>query len=702
MAFNKEKVMEGARKFVEKGQVDKAIKEYLRVVREDPQDVRVWLKVGDLYARKGQKQEATDTYLKVARFYQDQGFFTKAVAVYKQILKLDTRLVEVHLKLAELYRQLGLMSDAMQHFEQVAAHFHREGKTKEALATVRQLVDLDPGNVATRIKLAELYSKEGMTEEAVAEFTAICEQLRRQNRLDDFIKVAERLLWHRPEQRDLNRELAGLYLRKNDPRRALQKLQLCFKADPRDVETLALLAQAFQALDQRAKTVSVLKELARVFDEGKERGKAEEVYRKILQFAPGDPDAMAFLGGQAAPPPTVAAPAAPAPAPAPASATPAALLAARGKLNLTGDVPALRAPNDPRMTGAMPLIDERALAAEFELPEEDDGSAYAADEVADDDLVEVDDGVGLGRAGRAAADFAADFAMDDRSARAGSAAGEEHADEIAKILTETDVYVKYGLHQKAVDHLRKVFAIDPENVEARERLKDVLLAQGREREAIVELLRLAEVTAAFDSERAEGYLREVLGLDGSNRAALELIDRFGFDLEVGAAPARAGSDFSLDPRELGGGGVAPVDDDFALEHVDYGPTTPRADAGRFVRRHRSGAVRSRALGPADRPRRLAARPAAARSTASRRPPVTAPARSRPPRWRRWSRAAAATSAATSRWARRRRSARRRCPTPGRAIAPRRARCATRSTPSCPTISPTTSTSRWRPSCRAAR
>ena len=129
MAFNKEKVMDAARKFVDKGQLDKAIKEYLRVVKEDPADVRVWLKIGDLHARKGQKQEATETYLKVARYYQDQGFFTKAVAVYKQILKLDARLVEVHLKLAELYRQLGLMSDAMQHFESVAAHFHREGKT---------------------------------------------------------------------------------------------------------------------------------------------------------------------------------------------------------------------------------------------------------------------------------------------------------------------------------------------------------------------------------------------------------------------------------------------------------------------------------------------------------------------------------------------------------------------------------------------
>src|SRR3569623_1540247 len=255
--------MDAARKFVDKGQIDKAVKEYLRIVSEDPKDVRVWLKIGDLYAKKGAKQEATDTYLKVARFYDEQGFFLKAVAVYKQILKLDPRLVDVILKLAELYRRLGLMSDAMQHYESVAAHFHREGNTKDALDTVKKLVDLDPENIATRIKLAELYSKENLLEEAATQFTHACEQLRRQGRQDDFVKVAERLLWHKPDNHARNRELAGLYLRRNDPRRALQKLQACFKADPRDVETLGLLAIAFSALDQKSKPVSVLKELAR-------------------------------------------------------------------------------------------------------------------------------------------------------------------------------------------------------------------------------------------------------------------------------------------------------------------------------------------------------------------------------------------------------------------------------------------------------
>src|SRR5437868_3304003 len=200
------------------------------------------------------------------------------------------------------------MSDAMQHSESVAAHSHREGNTKESLATVKKLVDLDPENIATRIKLAELYSKEGLVDDAGQEFSVACEQLRRQGRQDDFVKVAERLLWHKPDNHALNRELAGLYLRRNDPRRALQKLQACFKSDPRDIETLGLLAQAFQALDQKAKTVSVLKELARIHVENKARDTASEVYRKILEIVPNDQDALQHLGGASVP---AAAPSAP-------------------------------------------------------------------------------------------------------------------------------------------------------------------------------------------------------------------------------------------------------------------------------------------------------------------------------------------------------------------------------------------------------
>jgi pilus assembly protein FimV len=549
VAFNKEKVMDAARKFVDKGQIDKAVKEYLRIVQEDPKDVRVWLKIGDLYAKKGAKQDATETYLKVARFYHEQGFFLKAVAVYKQILKLDPRLVDVILKLAELYRQLGLMSDAMQHYESVAAHFHREGNTKEALDTVKKLVDLDPENIATRIKLAELYSKEGLVEEAVLQFSMACEQLRRQGRQDDFIKVAERLLWHKPDNHALNRELAGLYLRRNDPRRALQKLQQCFKADPRDAETLGLLALAFQALDQKAKTVSVLKELARIHVENKHRDKATDVFRKILEIVPNDPDALQFLGPQAAPPPTHHTPTPPptppqrnTPPPPPlrtGTPLPAAVRQATNaaKFNITTDLPALDIPAPgSRMTGAMPLVDEQSLSGvDFALPEYDD------------------------------ADFSADMEPPPDPRRT-SAAGERHAEEISKILAETDVYVKYGLHQKAVDHLRRVFTLDGDNVEAHERLKDIFISQGREQEAEVELLKLAELIAPSDPDRAEAYLHELLAMNGTHTGAFELARRF--QLRVARMSSVSAE------VEYSGGGVAEVDGE--LDDLELSAAPPSA------------------------------------------------------------------------------------------------------------------------------
>lgn len=500
MAINRNKVLDAGRKAYEKGQYDKAIKEYLKVVKEDPKDVRVWLKIGDIYAKKDAKGEATDTYMKVAKFYSDQGFYLKAVAVYKQILKVDPRLVEVNLKLAELYRQLGLLSDAMQHFEMVAAFFHREGKTREALATLRQLVDLDPENVATRIKLAELYSKEQMTKEAIGEFATTCDYLRRNGRQDDFIKVAERLLFHDQENIALCEELATLYLQRNDPRRALAKLQICFKANQGDPNVLALLAQAFQRLDQKGKTVSVLKELARVHAEAGKRKEAEGVHEKILEYVPNDPDSLKFLGRAGKP----------------------SQLADSVEFDASPATPEPVAPQNRfagnkmgRTTGSMPLVQEASESGSF-------GASAVPDQRAKED------------------DFVAELELDERSgydqAEVSGVESQESADEIVKILTETDVYVKYGLNQKAIDHLRRVFELDERNIEARERLQDILIKEGREAEGIRELQILAEHTVGPNPQQALGYLRQILALDGGNAIAHEFAERHRLDVGTGTAP----------------------------------------------------------------------------------------------------------------------------------------------------------------------
>jgi len=111
----------------------------------------------------------------------------------------------------------------------------------------------------------------------------------------------------------------------------------------------------------------------------------------------------------------------------------------------------------------------------------------------------------------------------------------------------------------------------------------VLLSQGREDEAIAELLRMAESMASIDADRAESYVREVLAIDGANPGALELTRRYGLDIsmspELEVIDGGSG-DLIIDPEELAAGGVAPVEEDIDFDDIDFGePSHPRMGLG---------------------------------------------------------------------------------------------------------------------------
>ncbi|TMA45866.1 MAG: tetratricopeptide repeat protein, partial [Deltaproteobacteria bacterium] len=238
--MDKNKVIESAAKLIAKGAFDKAVKEYQRVLEIDPDDVRVLQKLAELYQKMNRKAEAADCFEKVARTYSQQGFYLKAVALYKQVLKVIER-VEVNIRLAELYQQLGLVGDATKEWQAVAAHHEKSGDTKASLDTLKKLVDLDPDNVAARIRLGEQYARQDDLIEAVAELRRAAQYLQRNGRHDDYLRVAERISHLDQNDVGLAKELAEQYLSRGDSKRALAKLHICFKANPRELSTLQML-----------------------------------------------------------------------------------------------------------------------------------------------------------------------------------------------------------------------------------------------------------------------------------------------------------------------------------------------------------------------------------------------------------------------------------------------------------------------------
>ncbi|HNU67628.1 MAG TPA: tetratricopeptide repeat protein, partial [Myxococcota bacterium] len=293
---NRAKVITAAHKHLAKGNLRKAVKEYEKLLKEDPADIRTKLKVADLLFRLGEKERAVRTFEDVAKFYSEQGFLLKAVAVYKQVQKMKPDDIGIHLALAELYRQIGLAGDAITQYRQAIALQKKAGLSSQRLETARKMVELDQDNARLRISLAEELSAEGMVDESVAEFRSAYRILREADLIDEAVLVAERLLYHQPDDWEVSQFLARHFIERRDGLKALSRLQVCFKVKPEDPEVLELLAQVFEFLGQPHKAATVLKSLGRIYEKTNLKNERDTTYQNILRLVPGDKKAAVVLG----------------------------------------------------------------------------------------------------------------------------------------------------------------------------------------------------------------------------------------------------------------------------------------------------------------------------------------------------------------------------------------------------------------------
>lgn len=106
---------------------------------------------------------------------------------------------------------------------------------------------------------------------------------------------------------------------------------------------------------------------------------------------------------------------------------------------------------------------------------------------------------------------------------------ENQETEIRRLLSETDVFVKYGLFDKAIEHLQQVFDYAPGHLEGREKLKDLYIQMGETERAIPELIYLADVYAEPDPERSVYYLQHILQIAPDYPAATERLRALGVE-----------------------------------------------------------------------------------------------------------------------------------------------------------------------------
>jgi tetratricopeptide (TPR) repeat protein len=508
----KDKHLAAAQKYLERGSFEKALAEFQNAVKDDPKDTRTWLRMAEIYVRLGHNDKATEVYQKTVDLYVEQGFFQRAVAVYKNIIKLSPDFVDARIKLAEVFRQLGLLSDAVQQLEQAATLYQKSNRQAEALSAYKQIIDLNPEQPNPRIRYAELACQAGAIKEAVAEFAEAARLVKAQGRTEEFIRVAERLLHYEPDNHDMAMDVAAKYLEHNNARAALSRLKSVFEAKQRDPAVLDLLARTFEQLGQPHKTLPVLKELARVYAEGGRISERNQAAQRALSMDPNDAEMQELLGR---PHSSV-------------SRTPQAPTTSR--LTAPSPMPSLT----PLPTTGLTGLNRRPVAITFSE-------------------MEVPQALRNKYVSLPAEPMAA--SMSERiNIASGMVEKSDDDAEVKRILAEADVFVKYGLVDRAADHLRRVFDRVPTHQGAHERLAAVLVQLGRNAEAAAEYEVLAQQFTASKPAAAAGYARKALELNPTARRALEVLGMVNGALQGEPAPDETDSSIS---SELGMGTPEP-------------------------------------------------------------------------------------------------------------------------------------------------
>jgi pilus assembly protein FimV len=194
MAFNKSKALESALKYLNQGKVAQAIAEYQQILRHDAKDQATLMTVGDLFARQGDLGHAIEYFERLAQVYLNDGFNSKAIAIYKKINKLAPAELPPLERLADLYVQQGVLSEARPLFLQIAEAHLKANRAPKAVEVLHRLLEVEPENLRVQMRLAELYNVMGQKKESAATYLAYAQRLFDRGEKDEAEKLAVRAL----------------------------------------------------------------------------------------------------------------------------------------------------------------------------------------------------------------------------------------------------------------------------------------------------------------------------------------------------------------------------------------------------------------------------------------------------------------------------------------------------------------------------
>ncbi len=557
-----------AEQYGRSGNSSKVIEVYQRLAQIDPANHVLLAKLAELTLREGKPEAAAAEYERAAQAAQAAGQVAESRRLFQRVRDLVPESPQANLILGEGHLREGKYAEATEALSRATAGDATNarawcllgeahlglGQPSEAVTALKQALELGLPSAEVWRSLAAALVQAGRSDEGITLCLRLSEEATSRGNSDEAIAVCRYLLASAPHLAPVHAHLVGLLQdlgRDDDARSAAYAMAAAHEACG---ETEAAIHVYYQLLDRDPSDEEAQRRLEVLERRSGPSPAPEELG---LPSAETSPEELPLPAPEAEPRqiplPTVEAEPGEAPLPtAEAVGAVAEEAVATWEGAPLGGPERLESPPETELS----LGDVSALRTRggFEL-ETRSGQVFELDESGElagiRYLPQAPEGGALDRLGvvdRPRVELLADSAREAVSGSGAIKEEEEDLGEAAEQLAEAEVYLKYGLTEKARERLLEVARMAPDNLEARRRLKALYLEGSEIEAACAEILAIARILCTRgEQEAARSEVQEGLSLAPDHQELRGFLAEPSGVEEAPGADGRGGSRFLESP-----------------------------------------------------------------------------------------------------------------------------------------------------------
>jgi tetratricopeptide (TPR) repeat protein len=208
--LDRDETLKKAEKLLKQGKVAAAIEEYVRLVEDKPSDWNSANTLGDLYVKAGDAPRAAEQFNRAADHLYGEGFFPRASAVYKKVLKVSSGDDHALWQLADIAGRNGLSLDARSYYSRLIQDRRAAGNEDGAVDCLVRLGQLEDASLEARRVAAKALVDRGETKQAARMLLSAADALMKDGRLPEALEGLKEAAQLDPEDQEIREKLEAV------------------------------------------------------------------------------------------------------------------------------------------------------------------------------------------------------------------------------------------------------------------------------------------------------------------------------------------------------------------------------------------------------------------------------------------------------------------------------------------------------------